>query len=342
VACSIAGPAHAVAPSALLAAGVEARPLGNDVALGFATNEHDAVGVRIDPKAFSATSAALAGGMARAHSADPIRRVTPVPRGTATNGPPALVLDVDRADDPMQGRRAVPLEPVIELGAADGALSWTASRGGAAEGKLWPLDGPGDVEALRAASIGAGADATTAIAFRRNGAVWLGTFLGPSPPAAKGELGRVPGLGSALGSPAIAVSDGVVLASWADRASDKDPWGLRWVRFAPGEAPGEAHAFTPPPGGRGEQAMSPGIAALPGGRFLLVWTEGSPQRHDVRALTLGSDGAAIGEPLEISAEGVNAGQGQAAVNAAGAGVVAFLQAVGSGFEVAARPIACAL
>jgi len=96
----------------------------------------------------------------------------------------------------------------------------------------------------------------------------------------------------------------------------------------------------PPPGGQGGQAMSPGLAAVPGGRFLLVWTEGPMSFHHVRALTLSSDGDPVGRPLAISADGANAGQGQAAVSPAGTGIVAFLESTEDGFRVAAAPIAC--
>jgi hypothetical protein len=88
--------------------------------------------------------------------------------------------------------------------------------------------------------------------------------------------------------------------------------------------------------------MSPGLAALPGGRFLLVWTEGPKSRQRVRGITLTPSGEPVGEPLEISKEAVNSGQGQVAVTASpGArGVVAFLEATEDGFAVAATPIAC--
>jgi len=62
----------------------------------------------------------------------------------------------------------------------------------------------------------------------------------------------------------------------------------------------------------------------------------------VRALTLASDGTALGDPLTISAEGVNAGQAQAAVTADGHGVVAFLASNGAGFEVVANAVQCPL
>jgi hypothetical protein len=86
--------------------------------------------------------------------------------------------------------------------------------------------------------------------------------------------------------------------------------------------------------------MSPSVAALPGGRFLLVWTEGPTSEHEVRALTVASDGTPIGPPLAISTGGVNAGQGQAAVAASGKGAVAFLSSAGDRFEVSAAPIEC--
>ena len=96
----------------------------------------------------------------------------------------------------------------------------------------------------------------------------------------------------------------------------------------------------PPAGGKGDQAMSPGLTALSHNRFLLVWTEGPPSRHEVRGLTLSSDGAPIGAPLTLSNENVNAGQGQPAATTAGKGVVAFLELTGDGFRVAATPIEC--
>ena len=150
------------------------------------------------------------------------------------------------------------------------------------------------------------------------------------------------GLGTAVGSPAVAMSDGVAIVAWSDRPSSGDPWRLRWVRFRAGEAPGEASTFAPPAGGKGEQAMSPGLAALPGKRFLLTWTEGPTSRHDVRGLTLSEDGRAIGAPMNISSEGVNAGQGQAAVTSTGKGLVAFLESTDDGFRVVATPISCGM
>jgi hypothetical protein len=136
------------------------------------------------------------------------------------------------------------------------------------------------------------------------------------------------------------MNDGVVLAAWADRTTSNDPWMLRWVSFKGGEKPGEARVFTIPPGGSGGQAMSPSITSVPGGRFLLLWTEGPAASHQVRGLTLRADGTAVGDAFAVSPDGVNAGQAQAAVTSSGKGVVAFLASKGHSFELVATALSC--
>jgi hypothetical protein len=328
-ACKVAGKPRIVAPSAIVQAGIEVRAVGNDIALGFAPNEHQATAVRIDAASLATSSTT------DAQSSDAVRRVVPL---ASSDGALTIATDVDRDGDALQGRRTVPLDPPVDVGATGGNLVWSRS-GGAASGSLWPIEGSGNVEALRGATD-LDSPGSVAIALRHAGAIWMGAADGRNALSARGALSRAPGSGAAVGSPAVAINDGVAVVAWADRASPDDPWRLRWVRFKAGEAPGEPGTFTPPAGGKGEQAMSPGLAAVPGGRFLLVWTEGPATRHDVRALTLSREGQPIGKPLDISRRSVNAGQGQAAVNTSRQGLVAFLESSGDGFQVVATPIAC--
>jgi hypothetical protein len=330
-ACVVAGAPRIVAPSAIVGAGIEVRAVGDDMALGFAPNEHQATALRLNAASLASTS------KVDAQSADAIRRVVPL---ASADGSLSIAEDADRDGDAVHGRRTVPLDPPLEIGSAAGNLVWARPNGPAA-GTLWPLDGDGTVEALRGSTDPAQNGPITAIAFRHAGAIWLGTASGRETLAPVGPLTRAAGSSSAVGSPAIAVSGGAVLAAWADRVATMDPWRLRWVSFKAGEAPSEPGTFTPPAGGKGEQAMSPGIAAVAGGRFLLVWTEGPATRHDVRALTLSHEGQPLGKPLLISSKNVNAGQGQAAVNAAGRGAVAFLESAEGGFQVVATPVKCA-
>jgi hypothetical protein len=329
--CKVVGKPRVVAPSAIVSAGIEVRTVGNDVALGFAPNEHQATALRVDAASLSPSSTV------DTPSADAIRRVVPL---ASTDGALTIAADADHDGDALRGRRTAALDPAVDIGAAGGDLVW-AHPGGPPAGKLWPLDGDGNVEALRAAVEVGPSGPVTAIAMRRGRSILVGTATGRDALVAQGPLSLAGSSTGSVGSPAVAINEGVVIAAWADRASPTDPWRLRWVRFNAGEAPGEAGTFTPPAGGKGEQAMSPGVAAVPGGRFLLVWTEGPATRHDVRALTLSREGQPIGKPLVISNKTGNSGQGQAAVNPARQGMVAFLESNEGGFQVMATPIACA-
>jgi hypothetical protein len=330
--CAVAGPSHVIAPVVVVAAGVEARAFGDGVALGFVPADHEAVAVRLDLDSLATT------GSASAHSAGPIRRVRPV---LARKDALGLAVDADAQGDRVHGRRTLPLDPPLQAGSVGSDVVWT-HPGGPPAGTLWSLDGSEDLDALRGASEGSPGNTTTAIAFRRGGAIWMGVATGSKALAPSGALSHIEGLGTTIGSPAVAIDEGVVMIAWADRPSSDVPWRLRLAQMKAGDSPGQPVSFTPPPGGPGGHVMSPGLAALPGGRFLLVWTEGPTSQQRVRGITLTLSGEPVGRPLEISNEGVNSGQGQVALTASPAarGVVAFLEATAAGFEVAATPIAC--
>jgi hypothetical protein len=329
--CAVAGASHVIAPVAVVAAGVEARSFGDGVAFGFAPADHEAVAVRLDLDSLATT------GNATAHSAEPIRRVRPVLAAKHTLG---VAVDVDAPGDRVRGRRTLPLDPPLQAGAVGTDIVWTRP-GEPAAGKLWSLDGSEDLDALRGACDGSPGATTTAIAFRHGSAIWVGVATGDGALAPNGALSHIEGLGTTIGSPAVAIDEGVVMIAWADRPSPEVPWRLRIAQMKAGDAPGQPLSFTPPPGGPGGHVMSPALAALHGGRFLLVWTEGPTSRQRVRGITLTLSGQPVGKPLEISNDRINSGQAQVAVTASGArGVVAFLEATEYGFEVAATPIAC--
>jgi hypothetical protein len=329
--CFTAGPAQVVAASALVGAGVEVRPFGDGVALGFASDEHAATALRLDPGSLSATATAAA------RSTDTIRRVRPIATPKDALG---IVVDSDRKNDKLHARRTLPFDPPLQVGSTDSDVVW-AHVGGPAAGKLWSIDGADGIDAVRAASEGAPGDTTTVLSFRKGTSIFVGTATGYRALAPKGELTRFDGLGPTIGSPAVAINEGVVMVAWADRPSADAPWRLRFAHGKAGDA-AEPATFTPPAGGPGSHVMSPSLTAVPGGRFLLVWTEGPTSKQRVRGITLSASGEPAGRPLEISNEAVNSGQGQAAVIAVpGAkGVVAFLQAHDDGFQIAATPIVC--
>ena len=320
--CSLAGAAKTLAPHAQVGSGIEVRAVGGSVSLGFATGPKEGEVLFLDPATLASSATATV------HSAETIRRVVAL-KGKAGTA------DADRKGDSLQGRRTVVGEPLIDLGSDGSGLAW-AAHGTDKSTALWPLAGTGNVEALRAERAPNG---NTYVAFRQGAAVYFGAF-GGSPPGPVGSLAKVDGLGPQVGSPAIAVSGDRAFVVWSDRASAQDPWGLRYVVFGAGKDPSPPKSFALPAGGLGEQAMSPGVSALPGEQFLLLWTEGPTSSHQVRALVFGANGQPQGAPLTVSADGVNAGQGQAAFVEGGRGLVAFLGASGKNFEVVATPISC--
>jgi hypothetical protein len=338
--CTVAAPAQTVAPNATVTAGIELRAMGDAIALGFAPGEHEAVALRLDPASLAPFSTATI------RSRGAVRRVTPLPSASGALG--ALV-DSERKGDPVRGGRTIDADPPIQVGMGEGRLVWTKAGGSAtaaardAAHDLWALDGDGEIDAVRGASEQTANGGTLAVAFRRAGAVFVGMGAAGTDGTwePKGDLTRFAAIGPAIGAPAVALKNGAVLVAWADRASTGEPWRLRWARFRAGDVPGEPVTFAPP-GDKGEQEMSPSLAALPGGGFLVVWTEGPQSRHTVRALTVSDEGRPVGPALEISREGANAGQGQAVVTSSGRGVVAFFQSSDSGFELAATPVSCGI
>ncbi|MDF2692162.1 MAG: Basic proline-rich protein, partial [Labilithrix sp.] len=326
--CKSAGDAKTIAPRAVIASGIEAHALGSGLALGFAASARDAVATSLDPTSLSPTSTVRtkpAGGDAR--------RVTPLLVGSRLTAMP----DVDKKGDRLGTRRIVAASSLIDVGFADGAIVW-APHGKDSFAKLFAVEGEGPVEALRAVAL---ADRKgIALTFRRGNAIHIGVAKGESILEADGALSKISGLGQ-VGSPAIAASGENIVVAWADRGGSGDDWKVRWTKLKPGSSTEEASSFTLPEGGLGGQAMSPSIAALGGGRFLLAWTEGPVSNHQVRAITMGADGSPSGSPIAISASGVNAGQPAAVVGSDGRGAVAFLAAHGKALEVHATPISCA-
>jgi hypothetical protein len=317
VACTVTGEAHIVAPRAMIASGIEVVAIDSKIAIGFAKTATAAVTLELDPTTMAAA------GANDADAAATIKRVTPVPSGK-------MAIDVDAPADVIRGRRR--LVGDYDVGKTSGELVW-APHGTSTTTALWKLAGDAPVEATRGAAFEGG----LAIAYRYDGAIWAGLAKGVElMPSAQVH---VAGLGPQVGAPAIAAAAGKVIVAWADRADKNAPWGLRAFVWTEGTE-AKAEPFTPPPGGLGENVMSPSLSALADGSFLLVWTEGPMAQQQVRARVLGSDGTPRGNAIEVSGAGIHAGQGRAAVLPDGRGVIAFLAAVGPAFEVRATAIRC--
>ncbi len=125
---------------------------------------------------------------------------------------------------------------------------------------------------------------------------------------AQGEPTRIPTKPGLVGKPSVATNDEGVAIAFAWRSSTKAAWGISLASAKNGEIPQKIKRFQIPDGGPGEQAISPSIGGY-GGRWLLQWTEGSSGSYRVRVQTLGPDLVPVGDPIDVSPKGANAGQG---------------------------------
>ena len=322
--CATAGEDRPISARAVVTSGVDAQALDGKLDLGFAAGPHDGVALALDPGAMSVVTTV------HARPAGDIRRVTPM----LVNGKLVPMADVEKRGDHVGLRRVVATTPAVDVGVVDGKIAW-APHGKDSTAVLYPLEGDTPIEALRVVAM----DKGLVLAFRRGNAIHVGAAKGDGSLDPWGDLSRITGLGQ-TGSPALAVSGDQIVVAWADRTDASADWVVRWARAKVGALIESSAARTlAPEGGLGGPVMSPALASLGGGRFLVAWSEGPVASHQVRAATIDADGT-MSTPFTISGAGSNAGQPAAVVGPDGRGVVAFLAAKGKGFELRATPLHC--
>jgi hypothetical protein len=324
VACKLEGAQVSLAEKAVVSAGAEVLAKDDVLAVGFAKGPKEGEMIKLGEGLAPSPPIKLRMG-------DPLRRVQPVFR----RGKLELAVEIDRKVSGLSSRRVVAFDPPFDVGVNERGLGYGPHGKGATK-DLFALEGDGAVEALRVAPVPG--KKGVAVAFRRSGAVHAGVAEGDDL-APRGTLQKVAGLGAQVGSPTIAVSGDSYLVAFADRATADAPWSLRTFGGKVGSDASAAKTFEVPKGGPGGGVISPSLSPIDGG-FLLVWTEGPENAHQVRAQALDLDGTPSGDPMGISTAGVNAGQGRAAVNAAGQGVVVYFASKESGFELVGAKIAC--
>jgi hypothetical protein len=322
--CVVAGAPRLVARRAMVRGGVEVTSLESRLGLAVVTGAREGTAFELDAASLSVI------GSSKVIASDPLRRVVP-----------SLVPDVplDARVDLDAMRSVADGDGDSAIGTRGGHLVW-ASRDTDSEARLWPLaplGGRGDAEAPRVVSLGASGE--RAVTFRRGGAIWIGAFRAGDAAPTMAPRARVSD-GAQVGAPAIDAFAGEAIVAWTQREGVSAPWTVRWMRWRPGTLVEKPRALSLPPGGPGERAIAPSVAALEGGRFLLAWTEGAATRHQVRAQAFDANDRPVGEPMSVSPPEVVAGQEQVAVTAGGRGVVAFLSAKGHAFELLATPITC--
>jgi hypothetical protein len=298
---------------------------GNRAWLGYAVDAASARGVEIDVEASTATSVFAA-------RANKLRGVVPV----ILRGKASFAVNADGKRDKLQAWRTVASDPPHVIGWSEHALA-VARRPSDAARALWPLDGDTPPDAIRSISAGD----HEVVAFRRQGGIWMGLLGKDQTP--EGSVTRVAGAGSApgspIGSPTLASNGRAIAVAFADRASSAEPWSLRVGSAALGTLPTQTSAVRVPEGGPGGAALAPALAGRADGRWLMVWTEGSGGRHDVRGQTFAADFSPLGAPFGVAHADDNAGQGALALSAE-RGFVAYLRLTDQGYEIWGAGLDC--
>jgi hypothetical protein len=117
-----------------------------------------------------------------------------------------------------------------------------------------------------------------------------------------------------VGTPSVATNDRSVLIAFAAKKTAEDPFSAVLSAVENGALPERATPFVVPAGGPGGEVISPSAEGLSSGRFLLQWTEGSAGNRAVRVQVISSDLVPVGDPITLSNQDQNAGQGALWVN----------------------------
>lgn len=237
---------------------------------------------------------------------------------------------VDRADPEFAFGQT--LTPGLALGVGPTGLLRRGEDG--ATGVVWPLSAGVRVTPPRAVSTPKGYFA----AFRQGGAegqiltLWLGSNGSPAGPAA-----AVQGAPQSLGTPNVAALGEQGLVLFSARNDKAEPYRVYASIAAPGQAPGVVRALDLPSEGGG--AIAPSVAALPGERYLVQWTDGNVGQYQVHVRILDNALAPVGDALLVSGKGANAGQGTI-VTTAHATVSFFIQTTAGHDELWGVALSC--
>jgi len=305
-----------VQPAARIAASVERSvppyvakvENGGALALGIAETKTKGIGLRVDPHTLDVSPVFEEEGK------DAVRGVVPLSRSGS------LTFFVDRDDKALRSAHTIDEIPPFTLGVSNAGFSRVVAGG---TSLVWQLDASSKITEPRSAQL---ADYGYGVTFRRggqSGAVMLG-FVG-SDGAKKSELAEVPGAPKFLGTPVIAGSGAGALIAFAGRDAASEPWKLFASLTAAGAQPSPARELAT---GSTGAAISPTLAALDDGRWLVQWTEGSTAQYHVHVQSFAADLSPIGQSIAVSPKGANAGQGALAPFANGAATLFILTTAG--------------
>jgi hypothetical protein len=320
-ACKLVKPARRLATPIEASVNPNWATYGSGFAVGYAETTRVAGGITLDPIALEPkrvfdqkVSTNLLG-------------VVPITQG-------ALGFEPDLDEGDLNPKRTLDTKPRIRLGVTSAGFS--RQEGNEESSTIWP--GSADKEATdpRVAALPGGGYAVTLRRGGISGSVLVG-LLDKDGRRASDLL--VIGSKPQVGTPNVAANAQGVLVAFAGRPSNDAYWKLQLAKSTLGEVPRSASSFPSPPGGPGGDEISPVAVGLERGGWLLQWTEGPAGRRQVRVQTVGFDLIPVGDPITVSPEQANAGQGVVMVRE-GKALSLFLVKQGKNHELWGASLIC--
>jgi hypothetical protein len=306
---------------------VEMMPIGDGkLAIGYAASATEARGMLVD-LADGTTEEVFAPDELK----EPLARVVPLSASGEVKFEPT---PTER--DGVNNGTYVPAANPFLVGFEGGTALVRLEQAGAEKVQLWSLDpqGPG-ADALSVLPLG---EVGTGIAYRHAGRILYGLLDGQG--GTKHPAKQVAGSGGIVGKPNLGSNGAEVSVVFADKPEAKTaPIEIRWAHAALDASLTVADALELPSGGPGGDAIAPAIAGVPGGRWLLMWTEGIAGSQVLRAQTYDRKYRPLGEALRVSPETGSFGQGMVGVVGETAAVV-FFRATAGTYEIWGTVLQC--
>jgi hypothetical protein len=294
--CRQNGPSRRLSASAYVGVPVlvTTTPDRGQIAVGFASAKDHALGITVNP-----TTLVVAPAFEETVADSATLGVVPLVRGGA------LAFAVDRADPTLSFARTVDAPKPFSIGVGSEGFS---RKVGDVISVIWP--GKSKNPTITTPRVAALAGTGHAVAFRhggQEGKVLVGWLKDDGQKLT--ELKAVATESTLVGTPTLSASDGSVLVAFAGKVAADQGFRVELATAAHGALPERAKVFELPAGGPSGEAISPSSEGLPGGRFLLQWTEGSAGNRAVRAQMLSADLVPVGDAITVSTPEQNAGQG---------------------------------
>ena len=231
--------------------------------------------------------------------------------------------------------RTLPSQALLALGRTNGHLHLVRQNDQRSV-PLWAIGSEEEISRPRVEWQDAERLALTLRRGGRNGKVVIGWLDQKS--LQHSILRELPLEGREVGLPSLSIQKGRAAIAAAVRKSNDAPWR---IQVAISEWFGTTRRVALPDlrSGSEEDTFAPSIVSVGESRWFLQWTAGQQGKRRVRAITLDANFAPLGEPINVSSPGSNAGGGLAL--AVDQGLLSlFLIQRGTSYELWVTPLSC--